>query len=132
MNILNCVYDACQEICETVTSVHSMLIAKSDQEIAKQNDGVSCRAFLCYYAMKILSNDSCLFPPNFMILYVQVEEVCRTQTFQVYPHLSLICQRILQQKEVEKRKVMLKKLTIRNVHDIQQGTKRKIPRKNET
>ena len=67
MNILNHVYDACQEICEIVTGVHSMLIAKSDQKIARQNDGVGCRAFVCYYATKILSYDSCLFPPNFTI-----------------------------------------------------------------
>ena len=67
MNTSSYVYDTYQEVCEIVTGVHSMLIARSDQEIARQNDGVSCGAFVCYYAMKILSNDSCLFPPNFTI-----------------------------------------------------------------
>ena len=52
MNISNYVYDPCQEICKIVTGVHSMLIAKSDQEIARQNDGVSRGAFVCYYATK--------------------------------------------------------------------------------
>ena len=117
MNASNYIYDAFQEICETVTGVHSMLIAKSDQEIARQNVDVSYGAFVCYYVTKILSNDSSLsakfHDSRFPILYVQVKEICRT--FQVYSRLSLICQRILQQKEVEKGKVMLKKLTIRNV-----------------
>ena len=67
MNISNYVYDPCQEICEIVTGIHSMLIARSDQEIAKQNAGVSRGAFVCYYATKILSNDSYLFSPNFTI-----------------------------------------------------------------
>ena len=44
-----------------------MLIAKSDQEIVRQNDGVSCGAFVCYYVTNTLSNDSCFFPPNFTI-----------------------------------------------------------------
>ena len=35
MNISNYAYDAFQEICEIVTGVHSMLITKSDQGIAK-------------------------------------------------------------------------------------------------
>ena len=52
MNVSNYVYDAFQEICEIVTGVHSMLIAKSDQEIARQNDDVCCGAFVCYYATK--------------------------------------------------------------------------------
>jgi len=65
MNISNYVYDPCQEICEIVTGVHSMLIAKSDQEIARQNDDISCGAFVCYYATKILSNDSCIFCAKF-------------------------------------------------------------------
>ena len=67
MNISDYAYDACQEIWEIVAGVHSMLIARSDQEIARQNDDVCCGAFVCYYATKILSYDSCLFPPNFTI-----------------------------------------------------------------
>ena len=113
MNFSNYVYDACQEIWEIVAGVHSMLIARSDQEIARQNGDVCCGAFVCYYATKNLSYDSCFFPPNFTILYAQIKEIY--QTFQVYPRLSLICQRILHQKEVEKGKMMLKKLRIRNV-----------------
>ena len=89
MNISNYVYDTCQEICETVTGVHSMLIAKSDQEIARQNDGVSDGAFVCYYVTKILSNDSCLSPPNFTIhdfrYFTSRSKIC--QMFQVYPRL---------------------------------------------
>ena len=67
MNFSNYVYDACQEIWEIVAGVHSMLIARSDQEIARQNDGVSCGEFLCYYITRILNNNSCIFPPNFTI-----------------------------------------------------------------
>lgn len=118
MNISNYVYDPCQEICKIVTDVHSMLIAKSDQEIARQNDSVSREAFVCYYATKILSNYSCLFPPNFTIhdfrYFTSRSKIC--QTFQVYPRLSLICQRILHQKEVQKGKVMCEKANYKKRH----------------
>ena len=43
-----------------------MLITKSDQEIARQNYGVSYGVFVCYYVKKILNNSS-LLPPNFTI-----------------------------------------------------------------
>ena len=89
MNVSNYVYDACQEIWEIVAGVHSMLIARSDQEITRQNDDVSYGAFLCYCVMKTLSNDSRLFSLNFTIhdfrYFTSRSKIC--QMFQVYPRL---------------------------------------------
>ena len=67
---------------------------------------------------EILSNDSCIFSAKyydsrFPILYVQIKEIF--QTFQVYPHLSLICQRMLQQKG-RKRKSDVEKADYKKHH----------------